>query len=143
MSQRGYSLIEVVVVASLIAVLTGLAALNFKELESPATSAGRAMFSYFKTVQGKAMATTSTYTVSAVSSTEIRATSATACSSEDQTEDLQLRFRLPDGAHLVQTDWATCYNSRGLANNSVDLSIQDSATTKILHLVLGGGIKLE
>lgn len=142
-SQAGYSLIEVLVVASLVSILMSIAALNFRELESPADSAGRALLAYFKSVQGKAMATTSTYTVHAVSPTEIRAVSASACSSAEQVEDAQLRFRLPSGARLVNTDWITCYNSRGLANNSIDISVRDSTVTKVIHLVLGGGIKLE
>ncbi|NMC64342.1 MAG: type II secretion system protein [SAR324 cluster bacterium] len=141
--ETAYSLIELLVALSLFSVLCSLAVIDYTELQNPADNAGRAMYAYFKTVQGKSMATTSTYTVWPVSSTEIRATSAASCSSAEQLIDAELRFVLPSGAHIGNLDWQICYNSRGLANNSADISVNDSRVSRVLRLALGGGVKLE
>lgn len=141
--ERAYSLIELIVALALFSVLCGFAVINLTELQNPADNAGRAMYAYFKAVQGKAMATTSTYTVWPISSTEIRATFAVSCSSANQVIDTDLRFVLPSGAHMGNLDWQLCYNSRGLANSSADISVNDSRVNRVLRLALGGGIKLE
>ena len=142
-NSSAYSLIEVVIVMSLLSILCGLATLNYTELQNPADNASRAMLAYFKAVQGKAMATTSTYTLSPLGNAAIRATFSTSCSSVTQNEDLSLRFKLPDGALLGNLSWQVCYNSRGLANNSVDIPVNDSRVSRTLRVTLGGGLKLE
>ena len=141
--ERGFSIIEILTVISILAGLFLITSLNYRDLNSAAQSGSRELFSYLKTVQGKAMATTSTITVFPQTSRRLTAQSATSCSSAQRVEDRRLALELPPGASLSSTNWSICFNSRGLADNSVDIMIADERVTKALHVGLGGGIKLE
>lgn len=139
---RGFGLIELVATLSIAFILAGMAMLNARALYHPSRGGAEEFASFLKAARAKALATTSTYTIVPVSENELITTVSTACSSETQVEDPELRLTLSGGASLSDTEWSICYNSRGTSNSSAVINITDNYGEKQVQVVLGGGVRI-
>lgn len=140
--EKGLTLIELTVVLLVTSILAGMSISGLRQIYHPSTGGAESLVSFLKSARSKALATTSTYTIVPVSTTRIKTTVSTACSSEDQEDDDDLILDLPTGTALTDTDWSICYTSRGTSNSSASLFISDTTATKEVQVVLGGGVRI-
>ena len=138
---KGFTLIEMVVVIALMSILIGTASINLLEFNDPAKNAASATLGFLKRARGKALNTTSAYTVKPASSYALKTTIGTSCTAT-QTDDTSLVMDLPDGASLGATNWSICYSSRGLSDTSIDISLSDSRKSYTVQVLLGGGLRI-
>lgn len=140
--EKGFSLLEILIALLLSAILAGMAMFNARALYHSSSGAAESFVAFLKAARSKAMATTSTYTVVPVTSSTIKATVSTSCSSTEQEDDSELVLNLEGGATLGETNWSICFTSRGTSNSSAILSISDTHGTKQVQIVLGGGTRI-
>lgn len=142
-SQRGFSLLELMVTMGLVTVLLGIAAMSFRELSSAERNGAEQLAGFLKQARAKAVNSTLAYTVfpDPSDSGHVIATRGTACSAP-QTVDSALELELPTGAELAATGWSICYTPRGLSQNSADIVVRHGSDTKTVRVVLGGGAKV-
>jgi prepilin-type N-terminal cleavage/methylation domain-containing protein len=140
-NQRGYSLLELLVVISLVGVIMGTATIAMKDFSNRAGNGAAELVAFLKRSRSKAMVSTLAYTVTPVSSSVIKTTYGASCTAA-QTDDTSMRLTLPSGAALTNTSWSVCYSTRGLANQSYDLVVSDQNGSKTVRIVMGGGVKV-
>jgi len=150
----GATLVELLVVMSILAIAAAVGVLNLRPLADPLQDAVTQAEGYLKQVRAKAMATTSAYRV-VLGSTGLRAWYAPSCRAANFTEDAALRLDLPEGVRLearwaqsgqdfAPSDWV-CFTSRGLLLGSQSeeplLEFRDGkGRVKTLRVMLGGGV---
>lgn len=139
---KGFSVLEVLVALLISGVLAGMAMLNARALYHPSSGAAESLANFIKAARSKALATTSTYTIVPVSSTVIKTTVSTSCSSTTQEDDLDLVLEFEDGASLDDTNWSICFSSRGTSNSSATISVSDNYGSGQVQVVLGGGTRI-
>ena len=137
----GFTLIELLVTVSLIAILCGVAAFEYKALNNPQNAAAMEVMTFIKQTRSKAIASTYAYTIKPASSTELVTTYGSTCSAE-QTSDNVLKLSLPDGSHLTSTTWSICYEARGLSRNAVDIGVAQESGSRTVQVVLGGAVRV-
>ncbi len=141
-AQTGFTLIELVVAVALVGVLMGVAVFEFRDVENPANNGAAQLASFFKETRAKALASTLAYTITPQSTTKIVTTKGKTCEAAQTPDNLQ-SLTLPSGSSLLQTSWAICYNARGVSNNSFDIHIADENSSKVVQVVLGGGVRVQ
>ncbi len=139
--ERGFSILELLTVLSVMGVLSGIAAFGFRELERPANNAATLLASTFKQARARALSSTTPFTVTASSSTHVIVTYGTSCSA-GQTTDTTLDLELPRGAYMNDTAWSVCFNTRGLADTSLSIGVSDGGESKQVEVVLGGATRV-
>ncbi len=140
-AQRGASLLEVLSAMGLFAVLSGAALANYRALENPALTGASALAAFFKETRAKAMAATLAYTIKPSSNSRIVTTSGKTCAAA-QSADAGQTLDLPRGAFLGSVDWSVCYDTRGIADTSVDITVADGEGTHVVQAALGGGVRI-
>jgi len=141
----GFTVFELVVSLGLVGLLMGIAMSNVRTLENPAQAGATQITGYLKLARAKAIASTSAYTITAVTLTEFEATFADRCSDADPTVDPQLSFQMPRGSQVELEGWSICFNSRGLPENYETLSIYGkgaSLTYSSVEIMLGGAVRV-
>lgn len=143
-SEIGNSIIELLVVMFLIAVLSKSAISNLAVVKNPLQDGTTQVLGLLKEVRAKSISTTSAYTLSADSSTRLSAEYANTCEATSWTADNKLQLDLPTGVHLTDTSWSVCFTSRGLANDSPTISLENSqGESKIVEVFLGGAVRIQ
>ena len=138
---KGFTLLELLVSITIVGILMSFATFDYRALENPVQNGAQALMGFMKKTRAKALASTLAYTITAANSGRIITTYSTVCSGT-QTADSSLTLNLPSSAHLTDTSWSICYNTRGLSDNSADIVVSDGTTTKTVQVVLGGGIRV-
>lgn len=141
---RGFTLFELLIVLAVFGVLIGMAALNLRPLNSPLQTGTSQIMGFFKQARAKAIATTSAYKVEPASATRLITKYASSCSALTMTTDTDLTLDLPAGVSLTATDWSVCFNSRGVADGNITVTLTDSkAKTRTVEVFLGGGVRIQ
>lgn len=140
--EYGYTMIEIIVVLALISIVLAFAIVDLKAFRAPASTGAAELQGFMKKVRARALASTSSYTIRPTSGTHVRATYGTSCSAPTQTADPTLVLDLPTGSNFQATTWSVCYSSRGLSDTSADIIVQDSALSRTVQVVLGGGVRI-
>ena len=122
---RGTTALELIVVVILIALFFAGALPTIKQLNNPLRNGAHEMVAFFKEARAKAMATTLAYSITPASATRITAAFAKNCAAADFSPDSSMALELPQGASLSATNWSVCFNSRGFADSSVDITMSD------------------
>lgn len=154
MRNLGATLVELLVVLSILAIALAIGVLNLRPLSDPLQDAVVQAEGYLKQVRTKAMATTSAYRVE-LGLSGLRAWYASSCQATNFTEDAALRLDLPQGVRLearwaqsgqafTPSDWI-CFTSRGLLLGSREeepvLEFRDGkGRTRSLRIMLAGGV---
>ncbi|WP_299406838.1 GspH/FimT family pseudopilin [Acaryochloris sp. IP29b_bin.148] len=153
----GMSLIEILVVVALTAMLAAFAAPAITFGTNPLRDTSNRMAANFKLARAKAMAKTAAYRIRPLSVGQVVIEHANNCNettwttaSEFVTEDLT--FDTPtevisaqvDGSGVANTGWNVCFNSRGRANQTLELTFQDTNTNqqRTLEIFVGGNVDL-
>lgn len=141
---RGFTIVELLLVLAIIGVLMGMTALTMQSLNSPLQSGTSELLGFFKQTRAKAMATTAAYRVLPASSSRIITRFANNCTAATFTDDPQLVLDLPKGVALLDTNWSLCFSARGLADNSLTVTLQDSKNdSRSIEIFLGGAIRVQ
>lgn len=141
--QYGFSLIEVVVVIALIAVLSGVALANLRELHDPVRTGASQLSGFIKQVRSRAMSATQAFLIQPTASDRVVALRANTCSAETWTPDSRLVLDLPSGVSLTDLDWDVCISSRGLPDDNVAIELNDlDGRQRVVELLLGGAVRV-
>ena len=141
-SERGFSLLELVVALGISSLAVGIAAPSFMDFNNPSQDGVLQFLAYVKNVRAKAMSTTSAYTVSVSTTNTLTATYGASCGAGTQTTDHSLTYELPEGADFTDLTWSFCFNQLGLADSNFMLSIRDEEATRNVEIMLGGAVEV-
>ncbi len=143
MQQRGYTLLELVIVLSLIAIMSGVAVANLRQLQDPVKTGASQLSGFIKQVRSRAMSATQAYLIRPASANRVIALRASVCSAETWQPDSRLVLDLPSGVSLQATDWEVCYGSRGLPDDNVRIGISDlDSRQQEVEVLLGGSVRI-
>lgn len=139
---RGFTLVELVVTMGILAVLLGVAALGMRGLDNPLDDAAQQVSAVLKQSRLRAMANTNAYRVSPASATQLHVEYANRCSAGTWTDEPAFDETLPKGIAFKSTAWSVCFNSRGLASNTVSVDVVRQKDSKELRVevMLGGAV---
>ncbi|NJK41161.1 MAG: prepilin-type N-terminal cleavage/methylation domain-containing protein [Acaryochloridaceae cyanobacterium SU_2_1] len=165
-STAGVTLIEMLVVLSLTAMLAAFTAPAITFGRNPLRDTSSRLAASFKLARARAMAETSAVRIRPLSSTEFVMERATRCSdttwtnisdrgqkngvtvNEDLSFDSPAQLISPtqvNGAVVTPvTNWNLCFNSRGMADKTVQITIRDSDANKqrTITVFQGGSVDL-
>lgn len=143
--QNGFSLTEMVITLGFFAVLTASALPNLASLKNPLQSGAETSVGFIKQVRAKATSTTNAYFITVDGNDRLVTAYAENCdmAPEERTDDPTLSLDLPTGVTVVDTNWESCFTSRGLASAASELAIQDIGNrTRIIEVFLGGAVRV-
>jgi len=164
---EGMSLIEILVVVALTALLAAFAAPAITFGTNPLKDSSNRIAASFKWARAQAMASTSAVRIRPISNTQFVMERATRCSETTAAnwtiisdrvqkdgqwvyEDLsidspaELIDAEEDGVSVDLTDWDICFNSRGTADKTLDLTFEDMNTnqTRAMKIFFGGAVDM-
>ena len=145
MGPRGFTLFELMIGLFLMSVLALSAVSNLAALKNPIASAAATTVGFIKQVRSKAAATTSAYFITVDGADRFVTAYAANCSAalSSRTSDPGLTLELPAGVSVINTDWSTCFTSRGLASSATELTIQDvGSRRRLIEVFLGGAVRV-
>jgi len=142
LNNRGFTILELLVVLGLIGILTLVAATNLKPLENPVYSSTHNLAAFFKQARARAVSTTSAYEVRPTSTNRIAAFYGQNCSSIEEIES-QMVLDIPSRVSLLNTDWSVCFTARGLSSNNIEVEITDGEITRSVEILLGGMARIK
>lgn len=147
--RAGFTLVEVLIVVSMLGLLMSVAATRFTGLGNDLENATTDTAGFLRQVRARAMSTTSAYRVVIDSDTQLRTEHARRCADGDWTQDPSLTLRLRErtaikGDDIVAGDTVLCFNSRGIADATPELTIRDHAGyANRVQVFLGGGVRIQ
>ncbi len=143
-SERGFSLIEMLVVMSLAVILGGIAIINYREFDDPLTNGAAQLASFIKQVRAEAISSTSAYIVTPASNSRIITQFSATCTTPDPEVDDRVVLDLPPGATLSGIEWDFCFNSRGLPDSNIELQLEDvGGANRVVEVLLGGSVRIQ
>ena len=137
----GFSLIELLVTMSILAIGLSIAALNLRPFGDPLGTASEGISNTLVRARARAMSTTSAFRVSSTNTTTVVVERAPRCSDTTWTAVTDFGFTLTQRAQTAQ-GWNVCFNSRGIAqatNGNISVTYQDK--TQNLEVLLAGGVR--
>jgi prepilin-type N-terminal cleavage/methylation domain-containing protein len=139
LNASGITLIEVLVVVTIIGLGVGAAAFYLAPLETPLHTGTVLLEGFFRQVRRQAMATTSAYRVVPVGSERVIAQRASSCLATTWVEDPKVNLRLPDGVDMSDSTWNVCFSSRGISTNNVTVTLTHADLgQKQVEVLIGG-----
>lgn len=149
-SRRGYTLLELLVVMSVVGILTGIAAINVTNLRQPADEAARSLSSTLGFSRARAIATTSAVRVQRAAGTRTyRVASAPSCAAASAawTELTAQAYTLPaDVTTSGAAAWTVCFSSRGVVDGAAAPAVTFTdrrARTRSLQVYAGGAVVIQ
>jgi len=139
MNASGITMVEVLVVVTIIGLSVGVAAFKLKPLETPLHSGTVLLEGFFRQVRRQAMATTSAYRVVPVGTERLMAQHASSCLATTWVDDPLVHLRLPNGVDMSSSTWSVCFSSRGISMNNVTVTLSHADFGQRQVEVLIGG----
>jgi hypothetical protein len=159
---RAFSIFELMVVTTLVAIFSMTALMNLRLIDNPARSAAFTTASFIKRARGQAIGTTSAVRLSADGESGLRTFTSTSCENlypgplwEVNTQKLSF----PKGVRLGEvldvphgdsysgtsiSSWhGICFSPRGLADENIRLRLSDGIKDANMEILIGGGVIIE
>ncbi len=139
----GFSLLEMIIVISLLGIVSGFAVLSLERMINPAESGAATAAHFMKEVRARAMSTTFSYRIRASDTRTIIAEFASSCDSASFTADEELILLLPDEVTMTDLSWSVCFSQRGFAEASESIPLEDLyGTEHTVQVFLGGAVRV-
>jgi len=136
-SNKGFTILELLVVIGLVGIMTLIAAVNLRPLENPVYSATHNLAAFMKQARARAVSTTSAYEVRPISDRQVAAFFGPNCASIDEADNT-MTLALPSRVSLPSTEWVVCFSARGLSNSNVTIEVSDGQISRSVEVLLGG-----
>ena len=142
--ELGASLTELLVVLAVMAIAVSVAFMDVSRMEAPLHTGVGLVQAFVKQARATAMATTSAVRIAPKDPTHLEAASATNCAATSWASEPSIRAELPQGVTLDRTNWSVCFDSRGIsdANVVVTLAHADFGSRQV-EILLGGGTRVD
>lgn len=141
-TESGFTMVELAVVLGLSAILMGAGVSNLHSLSNTLENSASQVASHFKLVRARAVSNTSAYIVRPASAFQIEVLEAVNCSDAAPVRNEAMTLNLPNGAVITDIAWEICFNSRGLPDRSLVVSLLDNdLRTRDIEIFLGGAIR--
>lgn len=142
--EGGFTLAEMLTVMMLAAIISGVALVNFRDFDNPLENGAAQLSSFIKQVRAEAIRSTSAYIITPTSTSRLETSFAATCTTPDPEPDSRITLDLPNGASLVDTNWAFCFNSRGLPDANIEISLSDvGGANRTVEVLLGGSVRVQ
>lgn len=142
--ELGFSMIEMLVVFSIVAIMMGIAVTNINALSNNSVTSVNQVMGMLKLARARAIATTSPYIVAPIGRVKIVGKKAATCNDTAPVIDPHVAYDLPSGVTFANSTWSVCYSSRGIASSGVEISITDQkGVTKIVEVMRGGAVRIK
>ncbi|MCB0345328.1 MAG: hypothetical protein KDD66_09420 [Bdellovibrionales bacterium] len=143
-SEKGYTIVELLVVVSMTMTIMGISVYNLRNLERPLKTGSAQLGGFFKQARSKAIATTSAYRVYAISNSQVATTYGVNCDNATTTFDSDLTYNLPTELEFTSTAWEVCFSARGIANDNITVTMEDKeGNTSTVEVFLGGAVRID
>ncbi|MBZ9713859.1 type II secretion system protein [Deinococcus multiflagellatus] len=151
--QQGFTLLEALLVMSIVGILFGLGMVSFQNLRNPARDTARAVHSALFQLRADAAANTQARRMVLNSAGELELQSALKCDETNQNAwTLYSKVDLPERLNrrpvtlsreggALSPNVIVCYSPRGLATVNGQLNIDDTKARYSVQVALSGGIK--
>ena len=141
-TDRGFSIIELLVTMAIIGILLGTAISNMMLLERPLVSAASHTAGFLKQARAKAVSTTSAYKVFPADSGSLNVQTGNNCT-DATTDEAGFNLEFPSEVYLSDIAWEICFTPRGLADDNIVITLQDtSGQTRQVEIYIGGAIRI-
>jgi prepilin-type N-terminal cleavage/methylation domain-containing protein len=139
----GMSLIELLVVLAVAGIALGASTLYLRPMEAPLQTGAANLEGFLRQARGRALATTSAYRVTPSDSRNVEAEFASNCGASTWTSDPGVTLVLPRQVAMTDTGWSVCFNSRGLADSNLVISLtHPSAGSRQIEVLRGGAARV-
>ncbi|RME58764.1 MAG: hypothetical protein D6780_06235 [Candidatus Dadabacteria bacterium] len=140
---KGITLLELLVVFSVVGILLGLALYGIRGTKNPLSNAVFSIEQFIRLARAKAISGTQAVKIFPTSDTTLQASAGESCTSE-LTDLSDLTLTLPKETSLGDTSWSICFNARGIADTSISFTVVGpNSSIKTIKVALGGGVKIE
>jgi hypothetical protein len=141
--EQGVSILESIVVVLITAILLTIGmGIDYRPLQNPLITDTSNITSFFKHARGKAVSTTSAVMILPEGFGGIKAVRGISCEQIDIEDSPDFRISLHPEVSLGDIEWSTCFTSRGLATENVEISLVHQGKTKSIEIMLGGGSRI-
>ena len=141
--ELGLTLFEVLTVIALIGIMAGIGSYSLNAMKTPLATASASTEQFIKFGRSKAISMTVALKIAPLTTTSLGAWTSTSCSGT-MTPLSSMKLIFPTGAKLTSTNWAVCFDQRGLASDTTSFTITDTAQgKKTIYVALGGGTKIK
>lgn len=139
----GMSLVELLVVLAVAGIALGASSLYLRPMEAPLQTGAADLEGFLRQARGRALATTSAYRIAPSNSRVVEAEFAANCGASTWTSDPGVALELPRQVTMTDTSWSVCFNSRGLADSNLVVSLtHPSAGSRQIEVLRGGAARV-
>lgn len=145
---RGFTVIELIIVLSVIGIMMSIATLRFRGLQNELENAARETSGFVRQARAEAMSTTSAYRVRSVSASQLGAEFAASCNADDDDwqVDRSLTTRLEGRVSyegLEPDSVLVCFDSRGVGNRDPAIRLRErNGNASDVEVFVGGAVRI-
>ena len=136
----GFSLIELLVTMSILAIGLSVAALNLKPFGDPLGTASEGISNTLVRARARAMSTTSAFRVRSINATTVVVERGSRCTDANWAPVPEFGFTLTQKTQTTQ-GWNVCFDSKGIAQptgGGITVTDQKNRTQNLVVLLAGG-----
>lgn len=138
----GMTLIEILVVLTILGVALGMAGLYLKPAEAPLRTGAELVDALIRQTRARAMANTMAHRIRPTTDRRLEVEYAGSCSAVTWTPASRMSLDLPRDVTLSDTLWSICFTSRGLASDNFVIALNHPTSgMQQLEVLLGGAVK--
>ncbi len=147
MKRQGFTILELVIVLTVLGIALGIAIPRFRGLSNELLNAERETAGFFRQVRSEAMSRTSAYRAVVTSDRRLRAEFAPGCASDDDEWEVDPRVTLIlqgstsfEGVAAEST--LICFNGRGVGDANPVLRVRQlGGAASDVEVFVGGGVR--